>query len=177
MLKLPGQYKIYNNVLFKLIKQDWKIVLSSEILEKLFTPAYESLSHASPLKCYKVQNRDFTINNMFWKIKGKLLQQLNCKVTKFAYICGDAKYQQKGKQRDSCIKFFRTIPRSSRGVRHILVCIDIFTKALHLYPIVRPTAKAVLKVMLGKYIPCYGKMKKFSVIKASNFKVNLSIKD
>ena len=36
----------------------------------------------------------------------------------------------------------------------------MFSKAVHLYPIMQPTMKAVLKILLQKYIPIYGKMKR-----------------
>ena len=69
---LPAQYKLYNNILFKLIRHDWKIVLTNEMLFKLITPTHESLAHASALKCYLSLREDFTINNMFRKIKNEL---------------------------------------------------------------------------------------------------------
>ena len=56
--------------------------------------------------------------------------------------------------------FMGPLPRSSRRVKHILVCVDVFSKAVRLYPIMRPTTKVVLKILLQKYIPTYGKMKK-----------------
>ena len=42
--QLPAQYKIHNNILFKLIKHDWKVVVSNEMLHKLIKPTYESLA-------------------------------------------------------------------------------------------------------------------------------------
>ena len=44
----------------------------------------------------------------------------------------------------------------------ILVCINVFSKAVRLYTIMRPTTKVVLKILLQKYIPLYGKMKVLS---------------
>ena len=44
--------------------------------------------------------------------------------------------------------------------RQVQTCIDVFSKAVHLYPILQPTTKAVLKILLQKYIPMYGKMKR-----------------
>ena len=48
------------------------------------------------------------------------------------------------------------------GTKHIheLVCIDVFTKAVRLYAIRRPTTKSVLNVILCKYVPKYGQIKK-----------------
>ena len=36
----------------------------------------------------------------------------------------------------------------------------MFSKAVHLYPIMRPTTKAVLTILLQKYIAKHGKMKR-----------------
>ena len=58
------------------------------------------------------------------------------------------------------VNFLGPLSRSSRGVKHILVCIDVFSKAVRLYPIIRPTTKVAPKILLQQYIPTYGKMKK-----------------
>lgn len=60
------------------------------------------------------------------------------------------------------IDFCGPISKSSR-VKYILVCTDVFTKAVHLCfecnSIVRPTGKAVLKIIGNTYISRYAKMK------------------
>ena len=58
------------------------------------------------------------------------------------------------------VDFLGPLPRSIRGVKRILVCFDLFSEAVHLYPIMRPTTKVVLKILLQKYILAYCKMKK-----------------
>ena len=68
--------------------------------------------------------------------------------------------QKENKGELTAVDFLGPLPRSSRGVKHILVCIHVFSKAVRLYPIMRPTTKVVLKILLQKYIPLYGKMKK-----------------
>ena len=50
--QLPDHYKVLHGILFKLVRQDWKIVLTNEMLQKLIRPAHESLAHAAALKCY-----------------------------------------------------------------------------------------------------------------------------
>lgn len=44
-------------------------MLSPEMLEQLITPCHESLAHASALTCYWTLREDFTINNMYRRIK------------------------------------------------------------------------------------------------------------
>ena len=62
----------HNNILFKLIRHDCKVVLTNEMLFKLITPTQESLAHGSELICYLSLSVDFSINNMFRKIKHEL---------------------------------------------------------------------------------------------------------
>ena len=59
-----------------------------------------------------------------------------------------------------CIDFLGPLPRASRGMRNLVVCTDDFTKNVSLYAIGRPTTDAVLKIILEKYIPKYGHVKK-----------------
>ena len=49
---LPDHYKVQNGVLYKLMRQDWKVVLTNDMLHKLIRPTHESLAHAAALKCY-----------------------------------------------------------------------------------------------------------------------------
>ena len=44
------------------------------------------------------------------------------------------------------VNFLGPLPRSSRVVKNILVCIDVFSKAVHLYTIMRPTTKVVAEI-------------------------------
>ena len=55
--------------------------------------------------------------------------------------------QKENKGELIAVDFLGPLPRSSRGVKHILVCIDVFSKAVRLYPIMRPTTKVVLKIL------------------------------
>ena len=69
------------------------------------------------------------------------------------------------------LDFLGPLPRSSRGVRHILVCVDVFTKAVQLYAIMRPTTKTVLKIILQRYIPTNGHVKKIITDQAKQFRI------
>ena len=53
--------------------------------------------------------------------------------------------------------FLGPLPRASRD---LVVCTDAFSKLVSLYAIGRPTTAAVLNVVLNKYIPKYGHVKK-----------------
>ena len=136
--QLPDHYKVHNGVLFKLIKQDWKIVLTNKMLHKLIRPAHESLAHAAALKCYLSLREDFTINNMFRKIKNEVKRCYECQTAKGPNLHTYVEMQsihKENKRELIAVDFLGPLPRSSRGVKHILVCIDVFSKAVRLYPI------------------------------------------
>ena len=56
--------------------------MTNEMLFKLIKPTHESLAHASALKCYLSLREDFTINNMFRKIKNELKKCYDCQTAK-----------------------------------------------------------------------------------------------
>ena len=136
---LPDHYKVQNGVLYKLMRQDWKVVLTNDMLHKLIRPTHESLAHAAALKCYLSLREDFTINNMFRKIKNESKKCYECQTAKGPNLHTYVEMQSIQKdQKGELIAvdfFFGPLLILSRGVKHILVCIDVFSKAVHLYPI------------------------------------------
>lgn len=52
------QYCILNNVVYKLYRGQWKILLPEAALENLAWACHHSLAHASPLKCTQVVQED-----------------------------------------------------------------------------------------------------------------------
>lgn len=52
------------------------------------------------------------------------------KTSKFAYICIYAKHQSKRKRGVVTLDFLGPLLQSNQGVRHILVCVDVFIKAV-----------------------------------------------
>ena len=57
------------------------------------------------------------------------------------------------------IDFLSPLPRASMGMKN-LICTDVFIKHVSLYATGQPTTTAVLNVVLNKYIPKYGPVKK-----------------
>ena len=64
------------------MRQDWKVVLTNDMLHKLIRPTHKSLAHAAALKCYLSLREDFTINNMFRKIKNECKKCYECQTAK-----------------------------------------------------------------------------------------------
>lgn len=153
---LNNNYTVHNNILFKLIKQEWKVVLSQNMLDQLIIPCHESLAHASARRCNLTLQEDFYIRNMYRKIVNAIKGCYDCQTSRqpnrHVYVPMQNVIAKK-KGDILAIDFLGPMPRSNRGVKHILVCVDVFTKAVRLYAIMRPTTKTVLKILLQKYIP------------------------
>ena len=64
-----------------------------------------------------------------------------------------------GKGQMIATDFLGPLPKATRNLKHIVVCVDVFTKKVSLYAIPRPTMKSVLNIILNKYIPQHGPIK------------------
>ena len=69
-----------------------------------------------------------------------------------------------------CIDFLGPLPRAARGMKKLVVCTDAFTKHVSLYAIGRPTTSAVVNIILNKYIPKYGPIKKYYRIRGNSLR-------
>ena len=94
--QLPNHYKVLNGILFRLVRQDWKIVLTNEMLQKLIQPAHESLAYAAALKCYLSLREDFTINNVSKNKEGgeEVLRVSNGERAEFTHIRRNAEHPE-----------------------------------------------------------------------------------
>lgn len=74
-----------------------------------------------------------------------------------------------GKGELVAVDFIGPLPRASRGLRHILVCVDVFTKAVRLYAIPRPTTRSALNAILKTYVPEHGNTRRILSDQGSQF--------
>ena len=141
------RYNCVNNILYKLINEKWKIVLPSSMLESITWACHESLAHAGPYRCYLALKEDFVCNNMVRRVRNILKTCHECQTAKspnmHTYIEQQGIVTQ-GKGELLCVDFLGPLPRDLRRLRHLIVCIDAFTKNVRLYPVTRPTTRAVL---------------------------------
>lgn len=157
------RYRVDNDVLYKLWEGEWKVVLPNELLPELTWACHESLGHAGPYRCFLAIREDFICNNMFRKIRAILKVCHNCQTSKSPNMNTYIEMQNiivQGKNEMLCVDFLGPLPRGTRRLKHLLVCTDAFTKIVRLYPVTRPTTKAVLNVIFNKYIPAYGQVKR-----------------
>ena len=55
------KYKIDNDVLYKIIDGQWKIMVPDELVEDLTWACHESLAHAGAHKCYLAMRQDLSL--------------------------------------------------------------------------------------------------------------------
>lgn len=156
-------HTIINNTVYKSIDDRYKILLPHHLVEELTWACHLSQAHVGPYRCYLAMKEDFVCNNMVRKVKKILKTCEACQKANYPnyHTCvemGTINAKEKGEL--VCVDFLGPLPRATRGYRHIVVCTDVFTKAVHLFPVQHPTTKAVLKAVLEKYIPTVGPIKK-----------------
>ena len=66
----------------------------------------------------------------------------------------------KGKSEILCVNFLGPLSKATWGLKHLIVCVDAFTKLVKLYAVTRPTTRSVLDVILNKYISEHGHVKR-----------------
>lgn len=170
------RYKLKEEVLCKLIHQEWKILLPQHMLPEITWACHESLAHAGAHRTYLVMMETFVCNNMMRKIRTILKTCHTCQTANYPNYntcieMGSIVTSKKGEL--LCIDFLGPLPRATRRMRHIIVCVDAFTKAVRLYPVQRPTTKAVLNAILKKYIPTHGPVEKILTDQGKQFQNKL----
>lgn len=110
-------------------------MLPQQLLEDITWACHESLAHVGPYRCYLVLKEDFVCNNMMRKIKNILKTCHACQTANYPNYntCTEMGNIIARKKNDLiCLDFLGPLPRTSRRMRHLIVCIDTFTKAVRL---------------------------------------------
>ena len=151
-----------DNIMYKLLQGEWKVVLSPAMLACVTQQLHIKMAHASPVKCVKILQEDFTITNMYRRVRRLLKTCLPCQTAKapnlHTYV-PMANVITEGKGQMFATDFLGPLPKATRNLKHIVVCVDVFTKKVSLYAIPRPTTKSVLNIILNRYIPQHGPIK------------------
>lgn len=115
--------------------------------------------HVGSQQCYQILKENFTWGKMYKSIK---------QILKTCKICQKCKHSNKTLHADMkpiiataprkliSVDLIGPFPRARGGMRHLFVMIDVFTKFIQVYPIKRPTARAVCNIVVNKYIEKYG---------------------
>jgi hypothetical protein len=95
------RYKVHNDVLYKWMDDQWRIVLPQHLLEEVTWACHESLAHAGAYRCYLALKEDFVCNNMARRVKA---------ILKTCHACQTARHHKaREKEREA-----REIERENR---------------------------------------------------------------
>jgi ribonuclease HI len=167
----PGEkFKLEENVLFcrRDSKDRWKAMLPLCLEQKVMEYTHTKLGHLGVDKRMDQIGQSLHLKNVGRKIR-KFIACCN--------LCQRAKHPTQSytiqerhhlptKPGDLCaIDLYGSLPTSRAGVKYILVCYDVFSKHVKLYPLRAATTKACLNKLINRY---FGDVIKPQVILSDN---------
>ena len=146
----------------------WKAMLPSCLEQKVIEYTHASLGHLGVDKCMHQIEQSLHVKNLGRKIR---------KFIACCELCQRAKHPTQSynieeknhlptKPGDVCaIDLHGSLPTFRAGVKYILVCYDVFSKHVKLYPLRAATTKACLNKLINKY---FGEVIKPKAIMSDN---------
>ena len=116
--------------------------------------------HIAHKKIYKMIDEDFAFLNMKRKIHSWLRVCEICQKVKYKTAISPAPLQiikVDNPNQLLSIDFIGPLPKARAGMRHVLVCMDAFSKFVALYPIRNATTEVVINKIFNDYIKKHGK--------------------
>ena len=151
-----AKFRLKGNILFcrKDSKDKWKVMLPSCLEQKVIEYAHASLGHLGVDKCLNQIGQSLHMKNLGRKIRKFIACCDLCQRAKHptqSYTI-EEKHHLPTKPGDLCaVDLYGSLPTSRAGVKYILVCYDVFSKHVKLYPLRAATTKACLNKMINKY--------------------------
>ena len=153
---LEAKFKLEGDVLY--CRRDnmdkWKVMLPSCLEQKVIEYAHASLGHLGVDKCMNQIGQSLHLKNLGRKIRKFIACCDLCQRAKHptqSYTT-DEKHHLPTRPGDLCaIDLYGSLPTSRGGVKYILVCYDVFSKHVKLYPLKAATTKACLNKLINKY--------------------------
>ena len=134
----------------------WRPMLPSSLENKVIKFVHFSLGHAGSEKCIAEIAHTFYVKNLGRKVR---------KILFCCDVCQHVKHPNRSyeiesrshlpeKSGDLCaLDLYGQLPVGHGGVQYILVCLDVFSKHIKLYPLRAATTKACLNKLTTDYFP------------------------
>ena len=170
--KYANRYTILNGILIKKAGKLQKIILPAELAKELVMELHNMYCHVGARKIFRMINDEFFVRNLRRKVQQWLHTCDVCQRVKYHQITGDAPLQAIIPEKPNellSIDFLGPLANAAMGFKHILVCIDVFSKYVTLYPLKRATTEATINKIFNDYIPNNGKIEKIQSDHGSQF--------
>ena len=146
----------------------WKVMLPSCLEQKVLEYAHASLGHLGVDKCMNQIGQSLHMKNLGRKIRKFIACCDLCQRAKHpiqSYTTEEKHHLPKKPGNLCALHLYGSLPTSHAGVKYILVCYDVFSKHIKLYPLKAATTKACLNKLINKY---FGEVIKPKIIMSDN---------
>lgn len=168
----PDQYpnfKMANNVLFKFVSTrsdyedgrfEWKIVVPPDQMNQLVIDEHNKIMHLGFEKTLQRIKMKYYWPKMNIDVRKILNKCATCKESKYPTI---ATIPPMGQQKKACrpfqmiaIDYLSGFIRSKKGYSDLLVCLDVFTKFVRLFPVKKINADITAQILRDEWFLKYG---------------------
>ena len=159
--KLNDIYTWYNNKLYRRERRTWKLIIATEISERLVEEIHISYGHIGMKRTYQLFKEHFTGDKVYKFTKHMIKTCEKCQKNKDHHKKGTGETkpmlpQSKGEM--VSMDYYGPLPTSTSGVKYLLIIVDNFTKYVKLYPMKKATTAITIN-KLKQYIFEVGKPK------------------
>jgi transposase InsO family protein len=133
----------------------WRIMLPKGLELSVLEYVHQSLGHAGTDKCVSHIKAMFYIKNLGRKVRRYVATCDVCQKVKHPNWAANIEPLSHLPQKPgelTAIDFYGPLPTGRGGVKYLLVCLEVFTKYVVLYPLKAATTKASLKKITTHYI-------------------------
>jgi hypothetical protein len=132
----------------------WKPMIPNSIQGKVIEYVHLSLGHSGIEKCISQVNQECHIANLGHKVRKFVACCDTCQKVKHpnrAYDTEERSHLPSEPGELCAIDLYGSLPTSRGGVRYLLVCLDVFSKYVKLYPLRSATTKSCLNKLVNHY--------------------------
>ncbi|BES91521.1 multicellular organismal development [Nesidiocoris tenuis] len=153
--------RIENGLLYHKFKEKWKLCLPSSCVDSLVQFVHHQYSHIGVRKCLLIIREMFYHKCLKKRIRSLIRACLICQRIKVAPTQHSPMLTIPSRQPREivAIDFYGPLPPSPTNFRYVLVMVDIATKFVRLYPLLKASGAAVIDCLTQDYIPNYGPVK------------------
>lgn len=156
--RLRHTFTLHENTLFQKTPgiEQWRACVPNSLKERLTSHYHEDLGHFGAEKVHAALKETFYWKNMGHDIRKTLRKCDLCQKSKHPNHALHGSLEPILATHAGelvAIDLYGPLPQSRGGVCYILVCLDVFTKFVALYPLKRATTISILNRLINNYIP------------------------
>jgi hypothetical protein len=154
---LDSRYKVEGEILFckdEKFRNYWRPYLTDHLEPQIIKYVHHALGHAGTDKTLAQIAHSFYMRNLGRKVRKFVASCPICQKVKHpsrSYDTEIRSYSPKGPGELLAVDLYGNLPSARAGLKHILVCIDVFSKHVKLYALRAATTRTCLNKLTGHY--------------------------